>query len=139
MALSNGKLDAVRLLASTPGVDPNATDVYGRSCCNLASYKKSTDFLRAVFDMPGVDVNKDDNNGESILMSAVDSARVDAVRLLLTARGIDINKRAMCAGSRNGKTALGLAVACAAEEKDKKLFGRRHEVVALLRAAGARE
>lgn len=89
--------------------------------------------------MPGVDVNKTDGNGTSILMSAVNGARVDTVRLLLTAKGIDINKRAMCAGSGNGKTALSLAVALAAAARDKKLDGQRHEVVALLRAAGARE
>jgi ankyrin repeat protein len=71
----------------------------------------------------GADVNGQSNSGRTILMSAASWCDVDLVTLLIKS-GADVNK----AGD-NGSTPL--QVVC------KQPAGRRSEVIALLKAAGA--
>ena len=114
-----GRLDAVRLLASTPGVDLQRGDGGDMSALLAAAYFGRTDVAAELLRHVGLpeDVNRVDAFGFSALHYACREGHVDIVCMLLSCPGIDPNLRC----TEVGMTPL----ACAA-------FNGRAAVVALL-------
>ena len=101
IACQKNKVNAIRLLTTTEGVDVNCASK--SSCTPLirAVSRGHAEATRALLQAPNIDVNKGVNDGYHALLCAARWDYLDVLRLLLAAPGIDINQ-----ADQEGRTAL---------------------------------
>jgi ankyrin repeat protein len=88
-ALRLGRSEAVRLLLSTPGIDPSTKDQKGRSSLFDAALRLNSDFLQVLFH-PKTNINEQDNDGNTVLMHAISVRALGAAEILINV-GIDVS------------------------------------------------
>ncbi len=122
-AVEKNRTACVKLLLSTPGIDPNRGNTNnGVTPLWVASLSGYAEVVRLLIAAPGIDVNRADCDGETPLYWAAFNGRTECVRLLLSVPSIQVNL-----GDSKGVTPLRRAV-----------LGGHADCAALIRAAGGR-
>jgi len=108
-AASKENLDAMKLLAETPGVDLNAKTTRQETALMWAAFNGRNVALQFLLSLPGIDVNTRDGTGGTALHAAAAGGNNQALTSLLSSsssatQNIDINAK-----TNHGHTAFMLA------------------------------
>ena len=91
-ASSRGLAPLVRILLSSPSIDPNRVDAKGATALIIASLRDHADVVQALAEHQLIDLTHGDAAGNTALHSACSLGAVRATEVLLACEGICVNQ-----------------------------------------------